>query len=1183
MMKKFVVFLLMVVMVLNMVHAVGYSAADGTDALWEQFQTPAAEYKSRPLWFWNDSLENMTKAQIREIMVNSQSESGYFGFGILPNWINNYMSDEYLELYRYALEVAEELGMKMCLYDENGFPSGSAGGLLNQSYPEATIKRLDKNEADVTGPAKGSVPLPEGQYRTYLGAVAMNTDTFEMIDLSDRVVYEEEKGPGIYASSSHPAIGEETFTVDRAFDGNYATRWNAGQGAATNQWIEVVYAEQTTVDRVVIREALNRVSRYAVQYYDGDDWQDIAAGTTIGSVKEISFDAPVTAKRFRLMMYETEKQGELPSIYEMELFSQDQKLARPEADPERVDRVEYDLPEGNYKVMVFATVKDGTDLVDYLSKSDVDKFIEVTHEVYYEQFSEYFGSVIDGAFYDEPPLYRAEGRTWTGNYNVLFEEKYGFDPITLYPALWYDIGEDTEWAKNMLFGFRTELYSENYIKNLNDWCNERGLTLTGHMDAEENVNPVSSSGDLLKIFQNQDIPGVDEVFSYDRARKAYKIVSSAAYNWDKGLVMTETYGGMGEGIGVSTLYKEIMNQFAKGINYVVPHAVWYNNTSNVVYPPELSYRSEQYGPELAAYNEFTARASLLLREGRHVSDIGVLYPINTLQSAYTFDEGDPYRGGVTPEEADYMEVGDLLSGVIRKDFTYLHPEAVADKTTVKGDVLRLDNAVNYEEYRVIILPGSKTISWPALQKIKAFYDAGGKVIATTQLPYKSAEKGHDRDVIDTITEMFGVREESLIGQKTRTFSASSCFQDNPTYAADKAFDGVSSDGSRWNAGDLSGGDEWLQIEFAQALDINRVVLKENDPYRIQAYRIQYWDGDSWETCYTGTEIGENAENSFETVHTDKLRLYIDKIRSDSASIREFEVYCDDSKNLAMEPDSRAEASNAAGGRAVFLGRGYAEELEAVLDEMVETYDVDIAPVETSDGDFTYIHKVKEGRDLYYFANSSDEAVEAEVTVRQAMKKPMLWDPHTGTKKEPDSFVAADGKTTLSFVVEGVHSYFLVDEAQEPVVLSGNADLQALDIGLPLTPAFDKEITAYTAAADGNMREITVSAVAEDPDATVSGTGKQMLHAGSNTLTIEVTAPDGGVKTYTITVVVPVLEGDVDGDGKTTVSDVVLLRQLITAGGAPAASPQELEAGDLDQDGQLTVSDVVSLRGLIISR
>lgn len=1166
---------------LNAAGVAGYSAAESADALWEQFQTPAEEYKSRPLWFWNDSLDNMTKEQIREIMVNSQSESGYFGFGILPNWIDNYMSDEYLELYRYALEVAEELGMKMCLYDENGFPSGTAGGLLNKTYPEATIKRLDKEEADVTGPAQGSVPLPEGQYRTYLGAVVMNMDTGEITDISDQVVYEEEKGPGIYASSSHPAIGEETFTVDRAFDGNYSTRWNSGQGAATNQWIEVVYDTETTVDRVVVREALDRIGGYAVQYYDGSDWQDIATGSTIGSVKEISFDAPVTARQFRLMMYETKQSGELPSIYEMELFCQGEKLAIPTEDPERVDRVVYDLPAGNYKVMAFATVKDGTDLVDYLSESAVDRFIEITHEVYYKCFPEYFGTVIDSAFYDEPPLYRANGRTWTGEYNLLFEQKYGFNPITLYPALWYDIGEDTEWAKNMLFGFRTELYSEHYIKNMNDWCNERGLKLTGHMDAEENVNPVSSSGDLMKIFQNQDIPGVDEVFSYDRARKAFKIVSSAAYNWDKGLVMTETYGGMGEGVGISTLYKDIMNQFAKGINFVVPHAIWHNNTRNVVNPPELSYRSEQYGPELADYNEFTARASLLLRDGRHVADIGVLYPINTLQSAYTFDQGDPYRGGITPEEADYMEVGDLLSGTIRKDFTYLHPESVAENTTVNGDVLRLDNAVNWEEYKVIILPGAKTISWPALQQIKAFYDAGGKVIATTQLPYKSAEKGHDADVVSTIMEMFGVTEEEIIGQKTRTFSASSVFQDNSAYAAEKAFDGNASEGSRWNAGDLSGGDEWLQVEFAEAVDIDRVVLKENEPYRVQAYRIQYWNGSDWETCYTGTEIGESATNSFDTIKTNKLRLYIDRIRSDSASIQEFEVYCGDGDNLVLEPSRRAETSNTNGGRAVFLGSSYVNTLEETLDSMVETYDVDITPVETVGGDFTYIHKVKEGRDLYYFANSGDDAVAAEVTVRQEMKKPMLWDPHTGTKKAPDSYISSNGKTVLNFTVEGVHSYFLIDEEQEPAGLGSNADLQQLDVGLSLTPAFDPAITEYTATAPCGSSELEVSAAAADPDALVEGTGSQTLHTGLNTITVRVTAPDGSAKTYCIAVTVPV-RGDVNGDKTVTVSDVVLLRSLITAGGKDAASAPELEAGDLDENEELTVSDVVELRGLIVS-
>ena len=138
-------------------------------------------------------------------------------------------------------------------------------------------------------------------------------------------------------------------------------------------------------------------------------------------------------------------------------------------------------------------------------------------------------------------LYQAKGRTWTERFNELFQERYGYSPIPLYPALWYDIGEKTAFARNALFGFRTELFSEHYIKTMNDWCNTHGIVLMGHMDQEENINPVTTCGDLMKIFQYQDIPGIDEISFYDRAIKAYKIVSSAAYNWDKPLVMTEVY------------------------------------------------------------------------------------------------------------------------------------------------------------------------------------------------------------------------------------------------------------------------------------------------------------------------------------------------------------------------------------------------------------------------------------------------------------------------------------------------------------------------------------------------------------------------------------------------------------------------------------------------------------------
>jgi hypothetical protein len=51
---------------------------------------------------------------------------------------------------------------------------------------------------------------------------------------------------------------------------------------------------------------------------------------------------------------------------------------------------------------------------------------------------------IDFAFYDEPTLRWVEGgRTWTARFNRAFEDKYGFSPVILYPALWYDIGPET--------------------------------------------------------------------------------------------------------------------------------------------------------------------------------------------------------------------------------------------------------------------------------------------------------------------------------------------------------------------------------------------------------------------------------------------------------------------------------------------------------------------------------------------------------------------------------------------------------------------------------------------------------------------------------------------------------------------------------------------------------------------
>jgi len=94
-----------------------------------------------------------------------------------------YLSDEYFKYYRIVLEQARKLGMEVVLYDEWRYPSGSAGGQFYSKYPEYAAKNLRMAEKNVTGPASAELAVPEG---IYVGAVMMNRDTYELVDISSR-------------------------------------------------------------------------------------------------------------------------------------------------------------------------------------------------------------------------------------------------------------------------------------------------------------------------------------------------------------------------------------------------------------------------------------------------------------------------------------------------------------------------------------------------------------------------------------------------------------------------------------------------------------------------------------------------------------------------------------------------------------------------------------------------------------------------------------------------------------------------------------------------------------------------------------------------------------------------------------------------------------------------------------
>ena len=305
-----------------------------------------------------------------------------------------------------------------------------------------------------------------------------------------------------------------------------------------------------------------------------------------------------------------------------------------------------------------------------------------------------------------------------------------------------------------MFSLRAEQYAAAYPKLVSEWSRAHGTLATGHQDNEERENPVGTSADLMKCFKYKDIPGIDKIGGDRPAERFYKVVSSAAVNWDRSLAMSETYGAMGN-IPWDTIYRIAQDQYAKGINMLIPHAVWYDDR-NVTFLPELSHRNPLYRDGLYEFNTFLGRLNVLLQnDARLATDIAVLYPIETMQAGHRFDGPlTAYEGGVRIPDMDYVQVGCRLTDRLGRDFIYLHPEVLAsERTSVAERRLLLEGERQPQSLRTLVVPSSEVVSAEGLAKIEAFFDAGGQVIFTTRLPARSSEPGRDAEVTERIGRM----------------------------------------------------------------------------------------------------------------------------------------------------------------------------------------------------------------------------------------------------------------------------------------------------------------------------------------------------------------------------------------------------------------------------------------------
>jgi hypothetical protein len=70
------------------------------------------------------------------------------------------LSERQWEIYRYGVQKANELGLLLWIYDEKGYPSGGAGGIVTRSHPETVALGLASYTKEISGPAEVHFALP---------------------------------------------------------------------------------------------------------------------------------------------------------------------------------------------------------------------------------------------------------------------------------------------------------------------------------------------------------------------------------------------------------------------------------------------------------------------------------------------------------------------------------------------------------------------------------------------------------------------------------------------------------------------------------------------------------------------------------------------------------------------------------------------------------------------------------------------------------------------------------------------------------------------------------------------------------------------------------------------------------------------------------------------------------------
>lgn len=551
---------------------------------YKRFLEPSLEFAPLPFWFWNDDLE--LGELIRQVRAFREAQFG--GFVIharvgLSRRIG-YLTEAYFQLVRQVVAEAARCHMKVILYDEGSYPSGSAQGAVVAENPEYASRAIGLWQKEVKGPFNGFWRPNTGRalldrhvctvVARSLGRGRVDPDSLQLLE----------------------ALPHDIFHID----------------VSHGQWVVMSV------------------------------WNTLSGGHIRGVFPE-------------------EESG---------------SVAAP--------------PAG-----------------DILNQEAVACFLRLTHDRYYEELEEHFGTTIIALFTDEPsvfgksPLRPRDPHPYTPGLIEWLEERWGCDPRAWLPALWVDYGDGTnEFRKRYALAIQDRMHEVFYAAQ-SRWCADHGIALTGH--------PAKSSEmTALHFFQ---LPGQDMVWRYIEPDKpsavegehsvAAKVATSGARLQGARRILTEVCGGYGWRLTLEEVKWLYDWHLVRGNNLINPHALFYSIRGRRAWESEPDlYLHNVWRNYFPLLNHYAQRVSALLCDGTQICDVGILANGN---------------------ELPWESAAQLYRNQI--DFLYLDSRAMAEASVADG-VLQVGD----QSFRIIVLQGDPELCEQGSARLESFEKGGGEVI-----------------------------------------------------------------------------------------------------------------------------------------------------------------------------------------------------------------------------------------------------------------------------------------------------------------------------------------------------------------------------------------------------------------------------------------------------------------------